>query len=311
MLHVDLNGAMETTSISGAKYGLPIVDDCEGYIVGFTLKRKSDAEKSIMDTIEWYRTQFGIRVKCLRADKGGEFVSKMFKSWCQDRGIEMQFTHTGESKENGVAERTHRSLMNSVRILLEESGLSQKFWAEAYATAVKNQNSVKHKRTGRIPHLEVYGTYPDWDQFRPFGCLVTYLDRKSGKLGKRGRKGIMVGYNPSNTKGYRVLDMETGKIIYSGNVKFFESTFPMSLSVTNLQLEFSKDLEIEDKYQDEYDSDDDSVQGSQVTTLPVAQVNPPMQNQQQSSARPPRHSNQGKHVQQHENCEQEQKCHVY
>ena len=261
MLHVDLNGPMETISIGGGKYGLPIVEDSEGFIVGYVLPRKSDSETNIQDTVIWYKTQFSVSVKCIRADKGGEFISKAFKNWCKERGIELQYTHTGESRENGVAERTHRSLMNTVRTLLEESGLPQRFWAEAYMTAIKNQNAMKHKRTGRIPYRAAYNKNPDWELHRPFGCLVSYLDTKSGKLGKRGRKGVMIGYNSSNTKGYRIMDLDTERVISSGNVKFFEEIFPMALVSTDLKIIYGNGSSQEE---DSDESCNDQVSAAQI-----------------------------------------------
>ena len=39
-------------------------------------------------------------------------------------------------QQNGVAERLNRSIMNKVRSMLSESGLDQKFWAEAASTSV-------------------------------------------------------------------------------------------------------------------------------------------------------------------------------
>ena len=151
LLHVDLCGPMEEMSRSGSKYGMPLVEDSEGLIIGHVLKQKSDAEENIRNTILWFENQFNIKVKILRADRGGEFVSTKFKEWCQSRGIEQQFSHTGESKENGVAERAHRTLLNSVRTMLDASGLDKSFWAEAFKFAVYNQNAVVHKRTGNIP----------------------------------------------------------------------------------------------------------------------------------------------------------------
>lgn len=39
-------------------------------------------------------------------------------------------------QQNGVAERMNMTIMEKVRCLLSESGLEEKFWAEAAATSV-------------------------------------------------------------------------------------------------------------------------------------------------------------------------------
>lgn len=53
-------------------------------------------------------------------------------------------------QQNGVSERMNRTIMDKVRCMLSETGLEQKFWAEAGSTAVylinRSPNSaIDHK----------------------------------------------------------------------------------------------------------------------------------------------------------------------
>ena len=34
----------------------------------------------------------GAKIKCLRTDRGGEFTSKEFSTWCEEQGIQRQLT---------------------------------------------------------------------------------------------------------------------------------------------------------------------------------------------------------------------------
>lgn len=59
-----------------------------------------------------------------------------------------------------------------------------------------------------------------------FGCLTYHwnTDTKGDKFEMRGKPGVFLGY-PHGTKGYKILDIETGKIIVSRDVKFHEDKF--------------------------------------------------------------------------------------
>ena len=67
---------------------------------------------------------------------------------------------------------------------------------------------------------------PNLDYLRVWGCLAYYRtpDPKRSKLGARGIKSVFVGY-AKNSKAYRLLDENSGVIIESRDVEFFEDKF--------------------------------------------------------------------------------------
>jgi len=71
------------------------------------------------------------KVKILRFDNEGEYKSDLFLQLCHDEGIERHFTVRETSQHNGVTERFNRTLLEKIRCLLSNSGLSKTFWAEA------------------------------------------------------------------------------------------------------------------------------------------------------------------------------------
>ncbi|GKD41058.1 retrovirus-related pol polyprotein from transposon TNT 1-94 [Tanacetum coccineum] len=73
--------------------------------------------------------------KKLRTDNGLEFCNWEFEQLCIESGIARHLTVAGTPLQNGVAERINRTLMDKVRCLLIQSGLSKTFWAEATCTA--------------------------------------------------------------------------------------------------------------------------------------------------------------------------------
>ncbi|GJZ91070.1 putative RNA-directed DNA polymerase [Tanacetum coccineum] len=111
--------------------------------------------------------------------------------------------------------------------------------------AMMSTRNTWHKRLGHAPEdklvaidflkiiddktpLElVFNQKPDYDNMWVFGCLTYHrnIDTRGDKFVERGRPGVFMGY-PQGTKGYKILDIKTGKIIISRDTKFFEEKFP-------------------------------------------------------------------------------------
>lgn len=65
----------------------------------------------------------------MRTDNGLE--SGEFNEFCKNEGIVRDRTVRQTPKENGVAERMNRTLLERARCMLSHAGLSKDFWAEA------------------------------------------------------------------------------------------------------------------------------------------------------------------------------------
>ena len=75
------------------------------------------------------------QMKCLCTDNSLKFCSSEFSSFYQTEGIVRYLTVLSTPQQNGVTERMNRILIEKVRCLLSNSGLSKSFWAEAIARA--------------------------------------------------------------------------------------------------------------------------------------------------------------------------------
>ena len=60
----------------------------------------------------------GKKVKSLRSDNGGEYVSNEFKKFCAEEGIKRELTAPHNPQQNEVAERKNRSIVGAVRAML-------------------------------------------------------------------------------------------------------------------------------------------------------------------------------------------------
>ncbi|XP_076911994.1 uncharacterized protein LOC143570145 [Bidens hawaiensis] len=84
----------------------------------------------------------------------------------------------------------------------------------------------------KTPYEIVYGQKPDYESLKVFGCLAYYrsTETKGDKFEERGRPRIFLGYL-WGTKGYKIYDVNNGKIIMSRDVRFVENTLPYDSNV--------------------------------------------------------------------------------
>ena len=80
--------------------------------------------------------QSGKKVKALRSDNGGEYISKEFADFCAEKGIKREFTAPYTPAQNGVAERMNRTIQERIMSMLSQSSLPQLFWVEALMTTI-------------------------------------------------------------------------------------------------------------------------------------------------------------------------------
>nr|GEX51333.1 putative ribonuclease H-like domain-containing protein [Tanacetum cinerariifolium] len=125
-------------------------------------------------------------------------------------------------KQNGVAERRNKTLIEAAKTMLADSKLPTTFWAEAVSTACYVQNRVlvvkPHKKT---PYELFHGRTPMLSFMRPFGCLVTIL-HTIDHLGKFD-EGFFVRYS-LNSKAFRVFNSRKKIVEETLHIRFSENT---------------------------------------------------------------------------------------
>ena len=140
LVHTNLCGPMGIESTSGEKYYILFVDDYSRMMTVMFLRNKSET----FQKFKWYlaRVEKETRktLKCLRFDRGGEFVSNEFNEFCNERGIRRQMSAPRTPQQNGIAERRKRSIIDCERTLMIEKNVSRKYWREAVSTAIHTLN---------------------------------------------------------------------------------------------------------------------------------------------------------------------------
>jgi hypothetical protein len=82
---MDLMGPIEVQSINKHKYVLVLVDDHTRYVWLRFLKAKNESESEIKSWFNLVERQHDTKVKVLRSDRGGEFLSNSFRQWLTTR----------------------------------------------------------------------------------------------------------------------------------------------------------------------------------------------------------------------------------
>lgn len=153
LIHTDICGPMRVSSNGGSKYFITFTDDSTRWTEVRFLQSKDQALEEFKTFKTFVEKQHDAKIKAIQSDNGREYVNKKFDEYLSAQGIQRRLATAYTPEQNGVAERKNRTLVDSVRCLLLQSGLSPSFWAEAIhiANYIKNRCPTK-KLGGRIPH---------------------------------------------------------------------------------------------------------------------------------------------------------------
>lgn len=88
------------------------------------------------------------KVKALRSDNDGEYVSNKFKKFCATKGIQWELIAPHNPQHNRVVERKNKSIVGAAQVMLHDQGLPLHLWAEACNKTVYLHNISPHRIWG-------------------------------------------------------------------------------------------------------------------------------------------------------------------
>ena len=247
LVHSDVCRPMDKF-IGGKHYFVSFIDDYSRCCAIYFMNSKAEVFEKFREFEAIITNESGQQIGTLRTDNGGEYLSKEFEAYLSSKGIKHELTIAYSPEQNGVAERMNRTLMESARAMMSHANLPNQYWAEAVATAVylSESSALKEDMT---PFEKWYGMKPDISHLRVFGCIayshIPILQRR--KLDKKARKYRFVGYC-KNSKGYRLFDEETQKVVKRRDVIFNERNFDLNSTTDPDQqatLDLDSDSEVE------------------------------------------------------------------
>nr|GEY95322.1 retrovirus-related Pol polyprotein from transposon TNT 1-94 [Tanacetum cinerariifolium] len=250
LIHCDIWGGYRIPSYTRANFFLTIVDDYSRSIWVFLIKHKSDASRCLMNFYKLIEVQFGKHIKRVRCDNGEEFTSNSMITFYEKNGILLETTCPHTPQQNGVVERKHIHLLETARALRFKANIPKRFWRECILTAAYIINRLPSKVIKNKTLYElVWNEEPKYDDLRIFGCLAYFknTNTKGDKFEEKGKPGVFLGY-PQGTKGYKIYDIKSKKIVVSWDVLFLEENFPFKNIARSLDCNKDEPTKIHDDF---------------------------------------------------------------
>ncbi|KAL0345598.1 UNVERIFIED_CONTAM: hypothetical protein Sradi_4391100 [Sesamum radiatum] len=181
--------ALSIPARGGFSYFITFTDDHSRYGYVYLMRYKSEAFGRFKEYRLEVENQTSRKIKALRSDRGGEYLSGEFIDYLKENGILSQWTPPGTPQLNGVAERRNRTLLDMA---------PYEIW---------------HGKPASYKYLGVWGS-------------PAYVKRLVGdKLDSRSSLCRFIGY-PKETAGYYFNDLAEQKVFVSRNAVFLEKGFP-------------------------------------------------------------------------------------
>ncbi|GJU22826.1 putative ribonuclease H-like domain-containing protein [Tanacetum coccineum] len=225
MLHMDLLGPTNVKSLMKTSYCLVVINDFSRFSWVFFLATKDRTSGILKTFITEIEDQLDHKVKVIRCDNRTEFKNNVMNQFCKMKGIKREFSVARTPQQNGVVERSNRTLIEAARTMLVDSKLPTTFWAEVFNTTCYVLNRVLViKPHNKTPCEVICGRIPLIDFMKPFGCLVTILNTRDhlGKFDGKADEGFFVVYSMVS-KAMRVFNKRTKIVEETLNIRFLEN----------------------------------------------------------------------------------------
>ncbi|KNZ50473.1 hypothetical protein VP01_4403g1 [Puccinia sorghi] len=197
-IHMDLVGPIFPSSREGHCYFLTVVDSS----VSLKARRK------------------GYFPTVIHSDRGTKFINSYLMDLCNKNLIRAcQFNGT---------------ILESVRAILQDTGLNKRLWNEIIKTSALTLNQIPAHKSKSSPYELFKGRKLPLEFFKPVGNRVSYLilpEQQHAKLESKGLLGTLIGYN-DELRSYRILG-DNGRIIDTSHLKFLDPELPRNSIESN------------------------------------------------------------------------------
>jgi transposase InsO family protein len=210
LVHTDTFGPTRVGSHQGHRYIVIFVDDYSRDRWVEFCKTKDEVLPAFQKYLIRQESQ-GISVKRIHSDGAKEFMtSSAMEKLCLQKGIKQTTSAPYTQAQNGVAERSWRTIMESVRSMMIATRMLKTLWPYAVRTATHLLNLKPTKANKMIsPHEILTGKPPDVSNLRVLGCKVHVLIHENrDKLEAKTWEGTFVGYD-TQSKSYLVFNSKT------------------------------------------------------------------------------------------------------
>ena len=218
-----------TESVRGYRHLFIVVDRDTNVTYGFLGRSKSDFVPQIKKWIVKFKNIMGFYPKWWKFDLGGEFLNNALLDRLEALGIQFVFSTKNAHNQNSYSERKIGVVWNHMLILLAFSGVPMQFWCYAAMWTIFVLNHLPHRGIGLRSPLQAAGLKSKDEFIFVWGCGVWYFDENSTSNTTKMLYGVFLGISDFKL-GYDILDIASGKIIQSRNIRANESEFPFKVA---------------------------------------------------------------------------------
>src|SRR3984957_1954616 len=239
-IYTDVVRPINPISKNGHKWAVIYTDNATRTRWIETFKYKREAYTHTITFVLYVRTQYNAKIKMIRLDGGTEYGGDKLIQFLKNHGIRLEPTVPYTPEQNGVAERSNRTIFEKLRCILFDSKAPKDLWPEflrgiihitnRIATAALDSKTPYEALAEDIdcqlnPNLPPMSYKPSVKHIRVLGCRATVHIQKgrrtiSEKREPRAKEGILVGFE--GTKIYKVWIPSQRGITRTSTIKFTE-----------------------------------------------------------------------------------------
>ena len=245
LVHVDgAEPAGMPRSKEGYRGFYVFVDDFDSsvFVAGYSVK--SQALQCYQAYFSWVRATLpavaanGAPTRlsvCVKSDYASELSAGDVKRFLEQYGHGRLHSSPHAPSENSVAERAVQTVKTYGRVLHHDASFRPDMWYMAVSMAAFILMFLPATRNGGVtPYERRWNATPTVSFLRAPGCLVYYYNYTSGKAkftDQKAKMGVLVGYD-LHSRSYKVLSLDSDRVIRSSDCAFDENVFPLASAET-------------------------------------------------------------------------------
>jgi transposase InsO family protein len=106
------------------------------------LVSKGDIFAALTRLLDVEAKRFGYYPSVLHSDRGTKFINSEMEKYCSEHVIRQRFSDAYTPQQNGLAERFNRTILESLKTIIIDSGLRQNLWNEILSACTLTLNQI-------------------------------------------------------------------------------------------------------------------------------------------------------------------------
>jgi hypothetical protein len=155
LVYVDIE-KISLVGFNGYAWASLFTDDTTRARWIWSFKYKGDVYHSIVHFNKLVQTQWSATIKAYRIDGGKEYGGQKLVQYIKEYGTLAEVTTPYIPEQNGVAERSNRTIFSKVQSAIEDSDLPLELWPEILLGAVHITNRTATSSLDKMTPAEAF-----------------------------------------------------------------------------------------------------------------------------------------------------------